>query len=51
MLQKQGPRTVLVLLLGITALELGMAGKFGRVFSLAFYGQASSKGVGTSGSF
>lgn len=36
------PRLVLVMLLGIAWLELGISGKFGQVWNLAFKGKTTT---------
>lgn len=43
MLKSNASRGVLVILLSIAAFEIGITGKFGKIWSLAFVGDPSKK--------
>lgn len=43
MLKSNASRGVLVLLLAIAAFELGITGKFGKIWSLAFVGEPAKQ--------
>lgn len=47
MIKAGAPRTVLIILLGIAWLELGISGRFGKLWQLAFGPSDAQSAVGT----